>query len=474
MKRINQLIIIVLTAMISLNSCSDPKKEDKNKNIMKVDLAIANGTIVTMDNDKTIFEKGMVIINKGKIVEIGTNKTLTGAYEAKEIIDAKGKLVMPGLINTHTHSAMTVFRGIADDMALQKWLTEYIFPAEANFVDEKMVRAGTRLAIVEMLRAGTTTFNDMYYYEDEVGKAAKEIGMRAIISEGLIDFSVPNSDTPEDGIQYVEYLANKWKDDPLITVGVAAHAPYTCSSELIQKAKALADKHNTLFHIHLAETKWEFDTIMQQHRNTPTQYLKELGVLDDNVVAAHSVHLTDDDIQLMADLKVGIAHNPECNMKLASGVAPVASLLDAKAEVGLGTDGAASNNNLDMFQEMHSAALIHKIANNNPTVVNAQTTVEMATIRAAKVLGMENTIGSLEKGKNADLIIVDLSKPHANPIYNIYSLIVYSLDGSDVDTVIINGKVIMKDKKILTADETQIIKEANEIAAKIRKEQANR
>jgi 5-methylthioadenosine/S-adenosylhomocysteine deaminase len=389
-------------------------------------------------------------------------------YSAETVIDTKNKIVMPGLVNSHTHIAMTIFRGLADDIKLQDWLHNYIFPVEAEFVNPETVKIGSQLAMIEMLHSGTTTFNDMYFFEDEVAKAAKEIGIRAFLCESLINFKTPNSKTPEEGIKYIKMLADKYKNDNLITVALSVHSPYTCSSELIVKAKKFADNNNLFYQIHVAETKWEFDTIMSQYNLTPVEYLDSLGVLDDKTIAAHCVWLTENDIKILAERKVGIAHNPECNMKISSGVAPIPELLLAGAEVGLGTDGVASNNNLNMFEEMHTMSLLHKLNKMNPIVVPAETIVRVGTIGSANVLGMANQIGSLEIGKKADIIIIDVNKANTTPIFNVYSTIVYSLSGTDVNDVIINGEIIMRNKNILSIKEDDVIDNVNEIADKIK------
>jgi len=374
---------------------------------------------------------------------------------------------MPGFVNVHTHLAMTVFRGLADDLVLQDWLTKYIFPAEAEFIDAKTVRAGSELAMVEMIHSGTTTFNDMYFYEDETAQAATNIGMRGFVGESLIDFPVPNSANYQKSLEYMDMLLKKYKDSELIKISMAVHSPYTCSAELIKTSKKIADQNNQIYHMHVSETKWEVDSIKKTFKMTPVEYLDNLGVLSNNFVAAHCVWLSPNDIKIMAERKVGIAHNPECNMKISSGIAPIPELLKAKAEVGLGTDGVASNNNMNMIEEMHTMALLHKLSKMDPTAIPAETVIRTATIGSARVLGMQNEIGSLEKGKKADIILIDTDSPNMTPLYNVYSSLVYAASGSDVNTVIINGKIIMKEKKILTIDEQIVKANVNEIAKKI-------
>jgi 5-methylthioadenosine/S-adenosylhomocysteine deaminase len=417
-----------------------------------------------MDDAYRIFENSTLIIDKGRIVEMGVNATLKSKYKAAKVIDATGKLLMPGLINAHTHAAMTIFRGIADDIPLKEWLYEKVFPLEGKFVNAKTVEIGTNLAVAEMIYSGTTTFCDMYFFEDEVAQIVSNAGMRAVLSEGIIDYPSPNSKTPEEGLKYTETLINNWKNHPLVTIGVSAHSPYSCSPELLKKTKQLADKYSVPYNIHLAETQWEVDTIRKSFNYTPTQFLNSLGLLSDNVIAAHAVHLNEKDIELIAANKLGVAHNPQCNMKLASGVAPICELLANKVKVGLGTDGVASNNNLSMFDEMNTMALLHKISNNNSTFMDAKNVVKIATNGSAAVLGMFKDIGSIEVGKKADVIIIDMDKPHLIPLYNFYSHIVFSMNGSEVDSVIIDGKLVMENRQLLTMDIEKIKNEARELS----------
>jgi len=423
-----------------------------------------------MDSNGTALEAGTVVIKDGMIVAVGASESLKSKFKAKETINANDRIVMPGLINTHTHAAMVLFRGFADDLPTQEWLENYIWPAEAKYINAETVRLGTLLAIAEMIRSGTTTFNDMYFFEDEVAKAAKEAGIRAVVGEALLDFPTPNKKTPQEGLEYTEMLIQKWRDDPLVTVAVAPHAPYTCSPEILKAAKNLSDKYNVRFHIHLSETEKEVNDIQKKYGLTPVGYMDSLGVLGDNVIAAHCVHLTEEDIQLIAHRKVGVAHDPESNMKLASGVAPIPDLLDAGVKIGLGTDGAASNNDLNMFEEMDTTAKLHKVFRHDPTVIDAQTVVEMATNGGARILGLDDQIGSIEEGKRADIIIINLNKPHIVPIYNPYSHIVYVIDGADVETVIIDGKTVMLNQKILTINEEEIIRDIRALAVRIKEE----
>ncbi len=433
------------------------------------EIGIFNAKILTMDKDFSIINNGTILIKNGKIDKIVKSDLDLENFLVEKKIDATGKLIMPGLINVHTHSAMTIFRGFADDIALQEWLHKYIFPNEAKFIDKENVRLGTTLAVAEMLLSGTTTYNDMYFFVNEAAEVTQKMGMRALLSEGIIDYPTPCSANPELGIKNTEELLQQWQNNQLIKIAISAHSPYSCSSDLLKKVKKFSDKNNIKLHIHLAETRWEFDEIMRLYSQTPTEYLHHLGILDENMIAAHSVHLTDSDIDLFAKYKVGVAHNPECNMKLASGVAPIPKLLSRGVKVGIGTDGVASNNNLDLFQDVRSAAFLHKLSNSNPLVTNAKEMVYMATMGGASVLGFEKEIGSIEVGKNADLIIIDLMKPHLIPIYDIYSQIVFSMTGNDVETSIINGKIVMENRIIPNFSFTDLWLQMNELSQRIKK-----
>lgn len=440
-----------------------------NKNLQKIDTIIKNGYIVTIDKQGTIIENGAIAIQKNKIIAINESDKILSHYTSDNIIDANKKIVMPGFVNTHTHSAMTVFRGMIDDVKLSEWLYDYIFPAENKCVNQQTVKIGAELAMIEMLHSGTTCFNDMYYFQDITGKIAKKIGLRGILAEGLIDFKVANCTSPKDGLKYTQQLIEKYKNDPLISIAVAAHSPYTCSKELIVDAKKMADKANTIFHIHVAETKGEFDTFMKKYTKTPVQYLDNLNVMSENTVIAHAVWLTNNDIEILEKRNVAVSHNPECNMKIASGAAKIPDMLKKNIRIGLGTDGVASNNNLNMIQELHTMTLLHKFNTMDPTVLPAEQAVRIATIEGAKVLRKDNEIGSLEIGKKADVILINNNLAHALPNYNVYSVIAYSLYGNEITDVIINGKQIMKNNKILTINENSVFENVREISKVITK-----
>ena len=430
------------------------------------DILILNGTLLTMDSGGTQFKNGAVAIEGEKIVALGSADDFS-SWNASRIIDARGGIIMPGLVNAHTHAAMTCFRGLADDLPLMTWLNDYIFPAEAK-LDYEKVYCGTLLACAEMILSGTTCFCDMYLFEDAVACAAKHAGMRAVVGEVLYDFPSPNYGPIENGFAYTEMLIEKWKNDSLITIAVEPHSPYLCSRDLLKKASFLAKKNNIPLVIHVSETEYEVQTSKEKHGVTPVGFLADLDVLSPNLLACHCVMLTDEDISLLQRFDVKVSHNPESNMKLASGIAPIPELLKAGVCVGLGTDGCASNNDLDIFMEMDTAAKLHKVNTFDPTVMDAYTVLKMGTIDGARSLGLDDIIGSLEPGKRADIIIIDTHKPHLTPMYNPISHLVYAVKGSDVATSIINGKIVMEDGRLLTLNVEDIIEDVKIIADEIR------
>jgi 5-methylthioadenosine/S-adenosylhomocysteine deaminase len=416
-----------------------------------------------VDPQDTLIERGAVAVSADRIVEVGTEDALTASYKAAKTIDAQEGIIMPGLVNAHTHAAMTCFRGLADDLPLMTWLNDYIFPAEAKLTPD-IVYQGTRLACSEMILSGTTTFCDMYLFEEAAAQAAKEVGLRAVVGEVIYDFPSPNYGPVEEGLKYTEDLIEKWRDDPLITIAVEPHSPYVCSPELLQKARAIADRNGVPMVIHLAETEREVAEIKKKYGRTPVAHLADIGFLSPGLIADHCVVLTEEDMMLLKDSDVKVAHNPESNMKLASGIAPVPELLRHGITVGIGTDGCASNNNLDMFQEMDTVAKLHKVHTLDPTVMDARTVVRMATIDGARVLGIGDTSGSLEEGKKADIIIIDIRSPHLTPMYNVYSHLVYAVTGSDVVTAIVNGRVLMEERAFTTLDVDEVMASVNRIA----------
>ncbi len=436
--------------------------------MQQVDLIITGGKILLLDEQNTHLENASIAIDKCDIIAIGPSLDITKTYSAKKTIDAQNSLIMPGFINCHTHAAMTCFRGIADDLELMDWLNNYIFPAEAKNVNKNLAYWGTLLACAEMIKSGTTTFKDMYIFEDETARAAKEAGMRCLVGEVLFDFPSPNVKTPEEGLAYTRMLLEKWNDDPLVNIIVEPHALYTCAPSLLTAAKKLADEFNAPVGIHLLENKEERDQLKEKFGKGAVSFLQDIGYLDGKFIAFHCVCVDDEDINIFAQHNCKVVHNPASNMKLASGIAPVPDMLKAGVTVGLGTDGCASNNNLDMIKDMSLAAKLHKVARLDPTVMDAQTVLRMATIEGAKVLGMEKITGSIEVGKKADIIIIGLNKPHLTPLYNEYSHLVYAASGADVDTVIINGKVVMENRKLLTIDENEVMRKVREIAVGVK------
>ncbi|MFH0892001.1 MAG: amidohydrolase [Candidatus Falkowbacteria bacterium] len=417
-----------------------------------------------MDEKQSVIRDGMVVVDKNKIAAVGTEAELKDKYEAGETIDAGNGITMPGMINTHTHAAMSYFRGLADDLPLSDWLEEHIWPAEAKFVNADFVRRASELAILEMIKSGITCFNDMYFFEEAVASVAKTAGIRAVIGEGILDFPSPSAKTPAEAIKKTAELISEFKNEELITAAFAPHSVYACGEECLVKIKELAEKYNALIHIHVAETKKEADDCREKYGRSPVEYLNSLGFLSPRVIAAHSVWLDENDLCIYKERGVKVSHNPVSNMKLASGVAPIPAMLKKGIIVGLGTDGAASNNTLDMFSEMRAASLLHKTVNMDPTVLSARETVKMATIDAARVLGLDGKTGSLEAGKRADFITINLDKPHLAPMYDPYSHLVYCANAADVDNVVINGKIIMRNRVVKTMEEERILAEANEFS----------
>ena len=424
--------------------------------------------VITMDASRRVIENGAVAITGDRIVAVGTKAEIDARFQAKQRVDRPEAILAPGLINTHTHAAMTLFRGIADDVTLQDWLTKFIFPAEAKNVSAEFVRWGTRLGCLEMLLSGTTTFTDMYYFEDVVAEAAKEAGMRGVLGETIIQFPVADNKTPSDALAYTERYLKRFAGDPLITAAVAPHALYTNDDATLKAARALANKYKAPLLIHLSETKKENDAELAKRHTTPTKTLDDLGVWNGRSIAAHSVWVDEADMQILKVRGVGIAHCPSSNMMLASGVAPIVRMLALDMPVGLGPDGpAGSNNDLNMFEEMDLAAKLQKVTSRNPQALGAAASLEMATIRGARALGMEKEIGSLEVGKRADMITVRIDRPHAMPLYDAVSQMVYALKGSDVRDVMVNGKVVVRNANVMTLNEAQILAKAAEYRVKV-------
>ena len=433
----------------------------------RADLIIAHGTVVPVTAPN--IADGAVAISGGKIVAIGTSADILGQYSANETIDARGSAVLPGFINAHTHVPMTLFRGIADDRDLMDWLQHYIFPAEAKNVDADFVRAGTRLAAAEMIASGTTTFADMYYFESDIADETSKAGLRGVLGETGLDFPAPDNKTWDAAIAYSRSFITKWQNNPLITPAIAPHAPYTVSADHLRNVRAVATELHAPILIHVAETTNESaDVAKRSDGKTPVQYLDSLGFLGSDVVAAHGIWLNAEDLATLARRRTGVAHCPESNMMLASGVAPVVELRAGGVHVGLGTDGpAGSNNNLDMIEEMASAARLQKVTRKDPKALSAKDVLQMATIEGARVLGLADKVGSLETGKQADVIVIDLAGAKTQPIYSVESAIVYAASGSNVTTTIVDGKVLMRDRKVLTVDVAAAVQKAEEYRDRI-------
>lgn len=421
---------------------------------------ISNAHIITMNAGMEIIPNGSILIEGGQIKEISSG---TLSDPDAEITDAHGMYILPGFINTHNHLPMTMLRGYADDLPLHTWLTKHIFPAEARLVNEHNVRIATRLALVEMIKSGTTCFNDMYFFEDAIAEEARKAGMRGVVGESLIDFPTASFKNLKEGIELSERLIHKWQKDSLIHPAICAHAPYTCSSDTLKQAKALADKHDTLLQLHLAETRKEVEDIQARTGKRPAEYLYSIGLLDSNVIAAHCVWLSPEEISLMAKSGTSIGHCPKSNLKLSSGIAPIDACIKAGVTVGIGTDGTASNNSLDMVEEMRFAALLAKVVDYNPEAVNAQTALRMATIEGAKALGLDHITGSLETGKSADLILVHADASNMQPIYDEYSAIVYAMNSKNVYSTMVHGEWLMQGRQLKTIDKDAAIEEIKQL-----------
>jgi 5-methylthioadenosine/S-adenosylhomocysteine deaminase len=407
-----------------------------------------------------VIDDGGIAISRGRIVAIGSREDIVRGYTSRQRVSATGKVVTPGLINGHTHIPMVLFRGLADDLDLQEWLTKYIFPAEAKNVTEEFVRVGARLGLAEMIRGGTTTYCDMYYFEDAIADETAKAGVRGVLGETLIDFPVADNKTHEQGMAYVEKFVTRWKGHELIVPAVAPHAPYTVSEQHLKAVRAFSDRTGVPIVTHISETKREVDDSVRDKGASPVAYLDRIGFLNERVIAAHMVWPQESDIATLKRHGVGVVHNPQSNMKLAAGVAPVPKMLAESLLLGLGTDGAASNNDLNMWEEMDTVAKLHKVFTGDPKVISAQEAFELATIRGAQAVHLDKEIGSLEKGKRADILVIDRDTLNQIPLYNLYSDLVYATKASDVETVIINGRVVMRNRRLLTLNEAVVKSDA--------------
>ncbi len=432
------------------------------------DIVVHNGTVLTVNAAFDILKSGIVCIADGTLKRVEERTADEPLPAARHVIDAQGGIIMPGLVNTHTHAAMTLFRGMADDLPLITWLNDYIFKAEAQWLNPESVYTGTLLSCAEMLLSGTTTFCDGYFFEDAVAHAVKESGMRAILAQGIVDFPAPGVADPKKNVAEAAQFIETWQGkNSLVTPGLFCHSPYTCSEETLKKARKVADEAHSLFQIHAAETQNEVKEINQKHGTSPVQYLDRIGVLNARTLLVHAIWVNEADFACMAKRGVGVSVATESEMKLASGVAPIPEFLKRGIAVGIGTDGAASNNNLDMFQEMDTAAKLHKVKRLDPTVLDARQVLALATKSGAEAIGLGEQIGSLEEGKKADLIIIDTHKPHLTPLYDPVSHLVYSASGSDVRDVIIEGRLVVRDRALLTINVEAVMEAVEHLARRI-------
>lgn len=433
-----------------------------------VDWLISARYVVTMDAQRRVLENGAVAVQGERIVAVGTKAEMEKRFQARQRLDRPQAILAPGLIDTHTHAPMSLFRGIADDRRLQDWLENFIFPAEAKNVTADFVRWGTLLACLEMSLSGTTTYTDMYYFEEVIAEATKQAGLRGVLGQTVIGFPVPDAKTPQEGLARTEKFLQRYRNDPLITPAPAPHAIYTTSDDVIRAARALANRYNVPMLIHLAETRREVDDSAAKRKMTPVQVLDSIGALNGRTLGAHGVWLNDSDIAILKRRGTGLAHCPSSNAKLASGVAPVTKILQAGIPMGLGTDGfAGSNNDANLFEEMDLAAKLQKVTSLDPQRLPAQQVFEMATITGARALGLDKEIGSIEPRKRADLITVRIDEPHAIPMYNVVSQFVYALKGTDVNDVMVNGKLIVRERQHLTLNAKEILAKAQEYKIKI-------
>lgn len=435
---------------------------------MSYDIVIHNGTVVTVNDRFEIIANGMICTEADRIVRVEPLPGVRDLPEARTVIDAGGGLVLPGLVNAHTHLPMTLFRGLADDLPLQMWLEKHIFPAEAAHLTPGSVEIGTALAGAEMMLSGTTTCCDGYFLEEAVAESVAASGLRAVLGQGVIDFPAPGIPDPKENITIAGRFADRWTGrESRIRPSIFCHSPYTCSAETLKSAKKLAQEHGLLFQIHAAETRAEHDRIRAHHGTTPIGYLDRLGLIDAATLLVHAVWVDEDDMAIVADRGAAVAHCPESNMKLGAGIAPLTGLLAAGIAVGLGTDGCASNNTLDLFQTMDITAKLHKVRDMQPTAADAATVLTLATRGGARAIGMENDIGSLEAGKKADLIVIDTRQPHLVPMYHPVSHVVYAAKGSDVTTVVVDGRLLVRDRQPLHLDLGQIMARVNALARSI-------
>ncbi len=433
------------------------------------DTLVVGGTILTMEPGSEPIPDGAIAIADGRIAAVGLAEDLLEHAPTGQVVNAGGCLILPGLVNTHSHLAMSLLRGLADDLPLMEWLENHIWPAEKTHMNREAVRLGTELAVAEQLLAGVTTTTDMYFFANEVAAVLAEAGMRGVIAESLIDFATPRCKTPEEMIEKQREFAQQYRKHPLITPSIAAHSPYSVSASNLVKEAEIAEELGVTFQIHLSETRWEVEKLMEEKGRSPVGYLADLGVLSERTVAAHCVHVSPEDIETLVEFEVGVAHNPVSNLKLASGVAPIPTMVEAGVKLGIGTDGAASNNTLDLLRDMQLASLLHKGVFGDPTVLPARSMIEMATIGGASVLGLDAKIGTLTEGKQADMVCFSVDGPHATPVFDPWSHLVYAARSSDVRHVIIRGKLVVGNRHLNTMDQERIESQAWDFAQQLKK-----
>ena len=459
--------VLILLLLVSFLGCQSTPVSPGEGPGESIDLLIEGGTVLVLDEQLTVHSPGYVAIRDDRIVAVGAGDS-GRRFQPQRRIDAAGEIVMPGIVNGHQHAPMVLFRGMGNDRNLMDWLNGTIFPAEAQNVNRDFVYWGTRLAALEMLRSGTTTYADMYYFEDEVARASVDAGIRVVAGQTVIGFPAPDHPKPEETLAWLETFIDEWKDHPLVIPAVAPHAPFTLSRQILEASKELADRKDVPLIIHVAETAAEVEQVKDEHDGLrAVEYLNRIGFLADRVTANHVVWAEPHEIEMLKQAEVGVIHNPESNMKLASGVAPVPAMLRAGIDLGLGTDGAASNNNLDMLQEMDSMAKLHKLVSNDPTVVTARETLFAATLGGARALNLQDRIGSLEEGKLADVIILSLNSPQGIPAADPYTTVVYSLLGDSVETVVVNGKILLDGYRFTATDEDQVYAESRRLITKV-------
>jgi 5-methylthioadenosine/S-adenosylhomocysteine deaminase len=434
-----------------------------------IDMIVAGDYVVIMDESRQVVKDGAVAIDDGRIVAVGPRAEIAAKYRARQKLDGKGKVVLPGLVNGHTHAAMTLLRGIADDIELIEWLQKYIFPTEVRFVDAEFVRIGTELACLEMIRGGTTTFVDMYYFPDAVAAAVEACGLRVLVAPSVIDQKAPDAATGEESLAKAVDFARRWKgkNNRIIPV-IGAHSVYTIKPDFLKRIRAAADEAGVPISIHVSESRYEIDVTKENYDTTPIRLLDSIGFLASPTIAAHVVWPEDAEIPLLVQRGVGVIHNPSSNMKISSGVSPVTKMLAAGVHMGLGTDGAATNNDLDMWEEMRLAAFLQKVSTMDPKVVPAYTALDMATRGGAEAIGLGAELGALTAGRRADLIQVSLDDVHFVPMYDVVSHLVYVADEQDVTSVVVDGKVLMRDGDVLTVDAERVQAQASALAARIR------